>query len=106
MEAISITKFMQDQGFTSLIPKIRHNVNEYPYVTFIKTEGDKNISENIYLSKNSAELLEEKELDTVNKEFIDTFKVSLVEYEDSRESRFKIVSGKSQWLSLDDLLAM
>lgn len=106
MEAISITKFMQEQGFTSLVPKIRHNVNDYPYITFIKTEENSNISENIYLSQNAAELVEEKDLEVVNKEFIDTFKVSLVEYEDSRESRFKIVSGKSQWLSLDDLLAM
>ena len=48
LKVLSIKELCVLKGFVTLVPSVRSNTNDYPYITFINA---KNEAENIYFSK-------------------------------------------------------
>lgn len=93
---LTVQDFMKQMSMTSIVPVIRTNINEYPYITFI---NDKNESENIYFSKDSAKSLE-KGMPIV-KGFFSNYSIGFTTNANG-ETRTKLV-GQGQRLSVEDL---
>lgn len=99
IEALSLLDFIDQQGFVQLATnKVRKNVNEYPFLTFIDANNE---ATNVYFSKNESEKIkDEQELDV---EYLKKLNVVLTENAEG-EKRFKLTTGNSERIDLLDLL--
>lgn len=94
---MSIAGFAELNGFTAVFPRIRVNVNKYPFVTFIKSVDGETVAENIYLSKRLSPNV--KEGDSIKA--LAGNSVRLTENE-AGEERVKIVSA-SEYVAVGDM---
>ena len=96
LKVVTVQEFMKSNDMISIVPVIRTNVNDYPYITFI---NNKNESENIYFSKDSSKLLT-KGL-PITRGFFANYSIGFTTNA-AGETRTKLV-GQGQRLSVEDL---
>jgi hypothetical protein len=98
-KVMSIADFCRSRNLTEIVPKVRVNVNGYPYVTFI--DGEKNLAENIYFTQNASDTVEEDmDLRIIAKDLQIVFVVN-----SDGEERIKLSRKSTSRLSIDDLFA-
>lgn len=94
---MTVAEFCKMKKFVELVPKVRFNANEYPFITFITAD---NKAENIYFTVNSSETVHEgQDL----REIANDLQIVLVTYNDGRESRAKLSRKSSSRLTIEDL---
>ena len=100
---MSVAEFCKMKHFVELIPKVRVNANEYPFITFITGPSSPlgaNKAENIYFTVNASENVHEgQDL----REIAHDLQIVVVSYTDGRESRAKISRKSSSRLTIEDL---
>ena len=96
--AVSLKEFVEQQGFTQLATnKVRRNMNEYPFLTFI--DGN-NEATNVYFSKNeSVNIADKTEL---NSEYLRKLQVVTTTNAEN-EKRFKLTTGNSERINLSEI---
>lgn len=100
MNTISISPlkaFVQSQGFTQIVPTVRTNINDYPYLTFINANNE---ATNVYFSKAESEKVAEGLV--LDKEYLRTLKVAEAINADG-QLRHKLTTGSGDRLELDFL---
>ena len=98
MRNISVKELMTEFSFVSVIPQVRRNGNQYPFLTFMN--GD-NVATNIYFSVGAAALI--TDTTTVTREFLEGHTVTIYPTPDGEE-RIKLSrKGDSLRLSFADL---
>lgn len=97
IKAMPIKQFAQEKDFKQIVPTVRANTNNYPYLTFIDS---KNVAENVYFSKAGSKLVTEGM--PVTKEVLAQFQVAETTNE-AGEKRMKLISN-SERVELGDLL--
>lgn len=94
---MTVAEFCKMKKFVELVPKVRFNANEYPFITFITAD---NKAENIYFTVNASDTVHEgQDL----REIAHDLQIVLVTYNDGRESRAKISRKSSSRLTIEDL---
>lgn len=101
---MTVAEFCKMKHFSELVPKVRFNSNEYPFVTFITGPSHPtlgaNKAENIYFTVNASEnLYDGQDL----REIAHDLQIVLVTYSDGRESRAKLSRKSSSRLTIEDL---
>lgn len=101
---MSVAEFCKMKHFVELVPKVRFNANEYPFITFITGPSHPtlgaNKAENIYFTVNASDTVHEgQDL----REIAHDLQIVLVTYTDGRESRAKISRKSSSRLTIEDL---
>lgn len=101
---MSVAEFCKMKHFVELIPKVRVNSNEYPFITFITGPSHPtlgaNKAENIYFTVNSSDTVHEgQDL----RDIAHDLQIVLVTYTDGRESRAKLSRKSSSRLTIEDL---
>ena len=100
IEAISLRDFIAQQGFVQLATnKVRYNTNKYPFLTFIDAN---NKATNVYFSKNEAENI--LNMERLEGSYIKKLNVVMTTNAEG-EKRFKLTTGNSERIDLDDLLS-
>lgn len=90
MQVATIKEFVAQKGYTQVVPKVRSNVNGYPFITLINS---KNEAENIYFSKAaSADLTVDQD---VTKDMFKSYQIAFVKNE-AGEERIKIISNSER----------
>jgi len=96
---MSIAEFCKSRNLTEIVPRVRVNVNGYPYVTFI--DGEKNLAENIYFTQNASDTVEEDmDIRTIAKDLQIVFVVN-----SDGEERIKLSRKSTSRLSVTDLFS-
>lgn len=90
----TVKEFCQTNG-VSAISNVRSNANGLKYCTFIIN----GTAENIYFSKRATDKVA---LDDKAKAIKDMF-ITLVEYDDAREARYKIATGGDEFTQVADM---
>ena len=102
MKKVSIKEFAKEKGFNKLFPKVRINVHDYLYVTFMmEVEGGDAVCENIYLSQGASEEFK------AGDDFISRASQYEIGYTTNAdgEERIKVCrKGESAYVSIDDIL--
>jgi hypothetical protein len=94
---MTVPEFCKMKKFVELIPKVRFNSNEYPFITFLTAD---NKAENIYFTVNSSDTVHEgQDL----RDIANDLQIVLVTYTDGRESRAKLSRKSSSRLTIEDL---
>lgn len=101
---MTVAEFCKMKHFVELIPKVRVNSNEYPFITFITGPSHPtlgaNKAENIYFTVNSSDTVHEgQDL----RDIAHDLQIVLVTYTDGRESRAKLSRKSSSRLTIEDL---
>jgi len=81
-----------------LVPKVRANKNGYPFITFVDKA---NVANNIYFGKTCASDYPEGR--EVKKGFFDDIRFVLVNYEDDRESQWKMTNNRGDRVTGEEL---
>ena len=111
MNRLTLQEFMSEQGFDLVQPFLRRNENDYPFITFIKLNNNKEINEgknigtNVYFASSVAAEIEDI---TTGTALEDKYLLSLFFAETSEEynSRWKIYNRQAAGArSIADMLA-
>jgi adenylylsulfate kinase-like enzyme len=97
LKTSTVAELFSSKGIISIVPRIRENSNQYPYVTLIN--GD-NEAENVYFSKEASKLVAAGE--PILKGFFDKYQVGYVTNE-LGEERIKFISNSAR-VSIADIL--
>ncbi len=98
LETKTIAEYAQERGFIDVAVKVRTNVNNYPYVTFI---DENNVAENIYFTTNTG--ADYKEGMPIDENFFDKLQFVFVTNANG-ESRVKLAKIGGERKSLASLL--
>ena len=97
LKVSTVAELFKSKNIVSLVPKIRTNAKEYPYITVI---DGANKAENIYFSKEASKQVAEGE--PVGKGFFDKYQVGYTTNE-AGEPRIKFISN-SERVAIDAIL--
>ena len=100
MEYIHIATFCTDEKIVNIVPTVRANENGYKFLTMVRVIDGANTSENIYLSKSTAEQFEEGQV--LSKDELKKFSVCHTTNAEG-EDRTKLTVGASTWIAVSDL---
>jgi len=100
MEYINIVTFCTNERIANIVPTVRVNENGYKFLTFVRVIDGANKSENIYMSKATAEQFEEGQ--DFSKEELMKFSVCHTTNADG-DARTKLTVGASTWIAVKDL---
>ncbi len=100
MEYIHIAKFCTDEKIENIVPTVRANENGYKFITMVRIIDGANKSENIYMSKSTAEQFEVGQV--LSNEELKKFSVCHTTNNDG-EARTKLTVGASTWVAVKDL---
>lgn len=102
MNYINIVKFCTEEDIAHIVPTVRANENGYLFLTLVRVVDGENKSDNIYMSKSTAEQFEVGQ-DLSNEE-LKKFSVCHTTNAEG-EPRTKLTVGASTWVSVKDLLS-
>ena len=100
MEYIHIAKFCTDEKIENIVPTVRANENGYKFITMVRIIDGANKSENIYMSKSTAEQFEVGQV--LSNDELKKFSVCHTTNADG-EARTKLTVGASTWVAVKDL---
>ncbi len=100
MVYIHIAKFCTDEKITDIVPTVRANENGYKFLTLVRVIDGENKSENVYMSKSTAEQFELGQV--LSNEELKKFSVCHTTNA-AGEPRTKLTVGASTWVSVKDL---
>ena len=100
MVYIHIAKFCTDEKITDIVPTVRANENGYKFLTLVRVIDGENKSENVYMSKSTAEQFELGQV--LSNEELKKFSVCHTT-NTAGEPRTKLTVGASTWVSVKDL---
>lgn len=92
----TIKEFCTKKGFTQIVPEVRKNTNEYPFLTFIDAN---NVAENVYFSKAASKMAHTHKVD---KDFLKTLMIGETTNAEGHK-RYKLISNSNR-VELADLL--
>ena len=98
---INIVKFCTEEEIVNIVPTVRVNENGYKFLTFVREIDGENKSENIYMSKATAEQFEVGQ--DFSKEELKKFSVCHTTNANG-EPRTKLTVGATTWVAVADLL--
>jgi len=101
MEYINIVKFCTEEKIVNIVPAVRANEKEYKFLTFVRIIDGANKSENIYMSKATAEQYEVGQV--LSNDELKKFSVCHTTNANG-EPRTKLTVGASTWVAVKDLL--
>jgi hypothetical protein len=93
----TVAELFTSKGIVEIVPRIRENSNNYPYITVIDSA---NKAENIYFSKEASKAVAAGE--PILKGFFDKYQVGYVTNE-AGEERIKFISNSAR-VSVMDIL--
>jgi uncharacterized protein YbcV (DUF1398 family) len=88
MNLITIKEFAQQRQMVQIVPRVRENINGYPYITFIDKD---NHAENIYFSKGTGSTVAAGNV--VDKALMSKLQIAFTK-NDAGEERIKLVSNE------------
>jgi hypothetical protein len=97
LKTSTVAELFATKGIIQVVPRVRVNSNDYPYVTCINASNE---AENIYFSKEASKQLAEGE--AIEKGFFSKYQVGYVTNE-AGEQRIKFISN-SERVSIADIL--
>lgn len=100
MEYINIVTFCTDEKIANIVPVVRANENGYLFLTMVRIIDGANKSENIYMSKSTAEQFEEGQV--LSNDELKKFSVCHTTNADG-DARTKLTVGASTWVAVKDL---
>ena len=101
MEYINIVTFCAAEEIVNIVPTVRANENGYKFLTMVRVIDGANTSENIYMSKSTAEQFEEGQ--NLSKDELKKFSVCHTTNADG-DARTKLTVSASTWIAVSDLL--
>ena len=90
LKTSTVAELFTAKGIKYLVPRVRTNANDYPYITVI---DGANVAENIYFSKEASKTLAAGE--PVGKGFFDKYQVGYTTNE-AGEQRIKFISNSER----------
>ena len=100
MNYINIVKFCTEEKIVNIVPAVRANENGYLFLTMVRIIDGENKSDNIYMSKSTAEQFEEGQV--LSNEELKKFSVCHTTNNDGQPRR-KLTVGASTWVAVKDL---
>lgn len=100
MEYIHIATFCTEEEIAHVVPTVRENENTYKFLTFVRVVDGKNVGENIYMSKATAEQFETGQV--LSTDELKRFSLCHTTNADGEE-RLKLTVGASTWVDVADL---
>ena len=100
MNYINIVKFCTEEKIVNIVPAVRANENGYLFLTMVRIIDGENKSDNIYMSKSTAEQFEEGQV--LSNEELKKFSVCHTTNANG-EARTKLTVGASTWVAVKDL---
>ncbi len=101
MNYINIVKFCAEEKIAHIVPAVRANENGYKFLTLIRNIDGENKSENIYMSKATAEQYELGQV--LSNDELKKFSV-IHTTNKAGEARTKLTVGASTWVAVKDLV--
>ena len=95
-KTLSLKDFCTEKGFVEIKPLIGKNVNGYPFITFITGS---NAAENVYFSKNAAEIVPVD--NKISKELFSKLMVTFLVNEDGEERIKLSLKNETNRVSID-----